>query len=172
MCVWSKENPGFCLGRIPSREVEDRGTLLSVLFWSASPNKTDCACAAVWMQFRILHAIRTRQASRVYSTRRSLLQYDEGSVSRRTLANYIKHHQWCQLTEKRRMSQTTKMTRQGVRDLNHLKGPSTGIRLPMPPQFEVSCSHPNAAIEYDNQTGCSHCRRCSQYWDFDGKPIN
>jgi hypothetical protein len=70
------------------------------------------------------------------------------------------------------MSQTVKMTRQGVRDLNHLQGKSVGIRLPIPPQDAMICSHPTEAIEYDSHSGCTHCRRCKQMWDFDMKPIN
>lgn len=70
------------------------------------------------------------------------------------------------------MSQTTKMTRQGVRDLNYIKGKSVGIRLTMQPQDAAICKHPIEAIEEDRMSGCTHCRRCKQMWDFDGKPIN
>lgn len=34
-----------------------------------------------------------------------------------------------------------KLTRQGVRDLNHIKGNSRGKKLEMPPQ-EFMCKHP------------------------------
>jgi len=70
------------------------------------------------------------------------------------------------------MNQTVKMTRQGVRDLNHLKGRSLGIRLSAPPQDAMTCQHPVQAIEYDSMSGITHCRRCMQMWDFDMKPIN
>lgn len=66
----------------------------------------------------------------------------------------------------------TKFTRQGVRDLNHIKGASKGVRLTMPPQDSMACTHPDEAIDYDSMSGCTHCRRCKSYWDFDGKPIN
>lgn len=70
------------------------------------------------------------------------------------------------------MSQTVKLTKQGVRDLNYIKGKPAGIRLTMPPQDSVVCQHPHEAIEYDSMSGCTHCRRCKQMWDFDGKPCN
>ena len=69
------------------------------------------------------------------------------------------------------MPQKNKFTRQGVRDLNHIQGKSLGIRLAIPPQDADMCDHPVEAIEYDSHSGCTHCRRCSQRWDFDSKPI-
>ena len=75
-------------------------------------------------------------------------------------------------TETRNMSQTIKYTKQGVRDLNHLKGKSVGIRLAIPPQDNMMCEHPVEAIEYDHHSGISHCCRCKKMFDFDGKPIN
>jgi hypothetical protein len=38
------------------------------------------------------------------------------------------------------MSKKNGLTRQGVKDLNSIKGPPRGIRLEMPPDIE--CSHP------------------------------
>lgn len=69
------------------------------------------------------------------------------------------------------MSETVKRTRQGVRDLSYIKGKSVGIRLSIPPQDSMNCPCPVEAMDYDNMTGVSHCRRCKQSYDFDGKPI-
>jgi hypothetical protein len=69
------------------------------------------------------------------------------------------------------MSQTTKYTRQGVLNLDHIKGKSKGIRLAIPPQDADMCECPVEAMDYDPHSGVSHCRRCSKCYDFDGKPI-
>jgi hypothetical protein len=51
-------------------------------------------------------------------------------------------------------------TRQSVRDLNHLKGPSLGRVLEIPPFMDTSCKHPSSAvrIDKDGDAFCSNCR--------------
>ena len=63
-----------------------------------------------------------------------------------------------------------KLTRQGVKDLNHLKGTPRGIRLSLPPTEADLCQHPVEAIEYDSLSGISKCK-CGRHFDFDGNPI-
>jgi hypothetical protein len=62
-------------------------------------------------------------------------------------------------------------TRQGVRDLNYIKGKPAGVRLESPPHEGLNCEHPSAGIRYDHLSGCTSCGKCKNSWDFDGKPI-
>lgn len=61
------------------------------------------------------------------------------------------------------------MTRQGVKDLNYIKGKSVGIRLSAPPGEGLNCEH-DGSIQEDAMSGCTHCTQCKQHWDFDGRP--
>jgi hypothetical protein len=61
-------------------------------------------------------------------------------------------------------------TRQGVRDLSTLKGPSIGRKLPMPPDQAMVCPH--TFVSEVGNYGDSKCRGCGQMWDFDGKAYN
>ncbi len=67
--------------------------------------------------------------------------------------------------------QTPGMTRQGVKDLNYIKGKPVGIRLPMPPEEGLNCPHPTTAIREDAMSGVTTCTKCGQAWDFDGHPF-
>lgn len=56
-----------------------------------------------------------------------------------------------------------KMTRQGVRDLNHIKGKSRGVVLEMPPEqlmprSEVRCTHPRL-LDLAYGFECAVCER-------------
>ena len=52
-----------------------------------------------------------------------------------------------------------KWTKQGVRDLDSLKGPPAGRRLPNVPDQRV-CSHPYQMRETSYVTGNTRCTRC------------
>lgn len=54
---------------------------------------------------------------------------------------------------------TNKFTKQGVRDLNHLKGKSTGVKLPEPP-ITISCMHRNHKTVYENGWYGEVCDDC------------
>jgi len=62
---------------------------------------------------------------------------------------------------------TTKLTRQGVRDLNHLPSKPRGRRLELPPQQTINCKHPNKREV--SLTGETYCLDCGKNWDWDGK---
>jgi hypothetical protein len=64
-----------------------------------------------------------------------------------------------------------KLTRQGVRNLDHIKGPSTGRRLPLPPDTTKVCLHPRNALRQSMETGLSICGRCGQVLDDYGDPF-
>jgi hypothetical protein len=64
----------------------------------------------------------------------------------------------------------TNLTRQGVPDLNHLKGKSRGIRLELPPDMRTQvCEHPIGSVHEVGSDGDTQCALCSQRWDFDGR---
>ncbi len=46
-----------------------------------------------------------------------------------------------------------KLTKQGVRNLDHLKGRSKGRRLPMPPTPSIGCRHSETYEEVDQICG-------------------
>lgn len=56
-------------------------------------------------------------------------------------------------------------TKQGVRDLNHIKGPPKGVQLERPP-VPVACSHRN-----QKEVGISgywtRCLDCDMTWSYD-----
>lgn len=62
-----------------------------------------------------------------------------------------------------------KLTKQGVRDLNHLKAPQRPKAILPPKQDPIGyrCRHP-----YKTELGHSgafFCRDCGETWDFDGR---
>jgi hypothetical protein len=59
-------------------------------------------------------------------------------------------------------NKNNRLTRQGVRDLNHIKGKSLGIRLLMPPIIEGFCDHPNGR---EDGYGVFFCRDCGYMHD-------
>lgn len=59
----------------------------------------------------------------------------------------------------------TKLTKQGVRDLNHLKGPK-GKKLDMPPSHQM-CKHPERIRHFSGDT---QCKDCGVMWDWNGNP--
>lgn len=54
-----------------------------------------------------------------------------------------------------------KFTKQGVRDLNHLKGKSVGKKLPMPPAHQM-CKHPYSFRHEDQMSGIITCWGCGE----------
>lgn len=68
------------------------------------------------------------------------------------------------------MSNQTKKTKQGVRDLNSLPGKSVGKKYVPPPVMAMDCSHKGSVRA--TETGESICLDCGQLWDWNGKPIN
>lgn len=66
----------------------------------------------------------------------------------------------------------TGFTRQGIKDLNFIKGPSVGRRLEMPPQMAgEDCDHYGTVREVDSTNGISQCSRCKQAFNFSGDAI-
>ena len=62
-----------------------------------------------------------------------------------------------------------KLTKQGVRDLDHIKGTSRGRRLPMPPTTARACQHPHNALRWSNETGLAICGMCNRvFYEDDG----
>lgn len=65
-----------------------------------------------------------------------------------------------------------KLTKQGVRDLNHLKGKSVGKKLTMPPRQSLNCNHKDEGgrstiVQGDEATfHFDQCRQCGEifYW--------
>lgn len=55
-------------------------------------------------------------------------------------------------------------TRQGVRDLSHLKGKSVGRKVELPP--DTICDHKRMSSQ--DQFGNTRCLMCGQCWDWDG----
>jgi hypothetical protein len=53
----------------------------------------------------------------------------------------------------------TKMTKQGVRDLDSLPAKPAGIRLPEPPKHVGLCHHPRSA-ELELESGFIKCTAC------------
>ena len=52
-------------------------------------------------------------------------------------------------------------TKQGVRDLSHIKGNSIGRRLEMPPDMESQgCNHPSIRVDGDGDKFCTKCNAC------------
>jgi hypothetical protein len=51
-------------------------------------------------------------------------------------------------------------TKQGVLDLNFIKGKPKGIRLDFPPDMDAGCTHPLSAIyvDKDGDKSCKNCR--------------
>jgi hypothetical protein len=60
-----------------------------------------------------------------------------------------------------------KKTKQGVLDLNYIKGKPRGIRLEMPPE-QTGCAHTKVSIEQGSAFQCTKCRRM---WDWEGVEI-
>lgn len=57
------------------------------------------------------------------------------------------------------------VTKQGVRDLSHLKGKSVGRVVELPPDTTLSCKHrPSGQDMYGN----TRCLKCGATWDWDG----
>jgi hypothetical protein len=54
-----------------------------------------------------------------------------------------------------------KLTKQGVRDLNHLKAPP-GLKLDLPPPGSLICSHPKRAIRKTEEG--KECFICGTEW--------
>lgn len=64
----------------------------------------------------------------------------------------------------------SRLTKQGVRDLNHLPGKSKGRKLPDPPRpmpATAGCTHPTA-FEEVLPDGGSYCNLCGKTFDWDG----
>lgn len=59
-----------------------------------------------------------------------------------------------------------KKTKQGVRDLSHLKGKSVGIKLEMPPS-EQMCDHRRRSPQ--DTYGTVRCLDCPTCWDYEGR---
>jgi hypothetical protein len=53
---------------------------------------------------------------------------------------------------------SNKTTRQGVRDLNHMKSKSVGVKLPMPP-LVVMCEHKNVNNRDSRNSYCVDCKQ-------------
>lgn len=65
----------------------------------------------------------------------------------------------------------SRLTKQGVRDLNHLPGKSKGRRLDAPPppvEAKLNCHHPLAFSE-DMPDGGSLCNLCGRLIDWNGE---
>jgi len=63
----------------------------------------------------------------------------------------------------------TGLTRQGVLNLDYIKGKSRGIRLEMPPQMAgEDCDHYGTVREIDAMNGISQCHKCGTKFDFNG----
>ncbi len=58
-------------------------------------------------------------------------------------------------------------TKQGVRDLNHLKG-RPGLKLEAPPKSAQVCKHTATREVY--ASGDTYCPDCGQMWDWHGQP--
>lgn len=61
-----------------------------------------------------------------------------------------------------------KTTRQGVRDLSHIKGKSTGKKLEMPPDTFM-CNHKNKSVP--DRFGNVTCLDCGLMWDHRGNEL-
>ena len=61
--------------------------------------------------------------------------------------------------------------RQGIRTLDHIKGPSVGRKLDLPPE-KLLCNHKNT-IKTNSHNGSKECTNCHQKWDrFDREIFN
>lgn len=59
----------------------------------------------------------------------------------------------------------SKMTRQGVRDLNSIKAPPKGRKLaPVPAHQLCECKR----MSGEDVSGGAHCLDCGEYYDWDG----
>lgn len=54
------------------------------------------------------------------------------------------------------------LTKQGLKNLNFIKGKSVGRVLEMPPDFNRGCIHPSNAI-YIDKDGDAQCKLCKQF---------
>lgn len=63
-----------------------------------------------------------------------------------------------------------RFTKQGVRDLNHIKGPPQGVRLESPP-VPVACSHRNQK-EVGITGDWTRCLDCDMTWSYDESPLS
>lgn len=60
-----------------------------------------------------------------------------------------------------------KLTKQGVRDLNHLPGKTVGEKLEVPP-IVIDCKCPsNRRVQIFS--GDTLCKDCGKMWDWNGK---
>jgi len=57
-----------------------------------------------------------------------------------------------------------KMTRQGVRDLNTIKGKSVGKKLTLPPPGVIPCLHLKKNL-FAHEDGATECGSCGQVWE-------
>ena len=57
----------------------------------------------------------------------------------------------------------TKLTKQGVRDLNHLKGKPRGKVLEAPPSQAVQCPHRAPRVRYELGVNWVYCDDCQTY---------
>ena len=63
------------------------------------------------------------------------------------------------------------MTRQGVRNLDYIKGPSLGRKYEPPPSAGMQCNHFGLVREIDSHNGISQCGGCKAIFDWDGRQI-
>jgi hypothetical protein len=64
---------------------------------------------------------------------------------------------------------SNKYTRQGVLNLDHIKGKSVGRKLPEPPPDMFKCAKHNFEDFSEPSLGLMKCSRCGLVCDWDGK---
>lgn len=60
------------------------------------------------------------------------------------------------------------LTRQGVRSLDHIKGPSVGRKYEPPSSAGMQCTHFGLVREIDYINGISQCSGCKARFDYEG----
>jgi len=75
-------------------------------------------------------------------------------------------------TKTSKQGNTMKLTRQGVRDLSHIKGKSVGKKLDLPPDDHMNCEHTHTrTMEHALAGRLTVCTRCKCMWDEEGIPV-